>query len=215
MKVSTDACIFGAYIQARPTDSNALDIGTGTGLLSLMVAQRFAHLHIDALEIDADAFAQATTNCTQSKFSNQIQVIQGDLKKFVAAKKYELIFSNPPFFENDIITTNAATNLAKHSTELSLEQLFDYASKLLHGNGVFTIIIPLHRCQDAIAFAGKNNLHLHQQLNIQHNAKKPVTKVVLTFGFVKTELIVDALIIKDGTNNYTSAMQQLMQEYYL
>jgi tRNA1Val (adenine37-N6)-methyltransferase len=215
MKVSTDACIFGAWLTANTSDNSALDIGTGTGLLSLMIAQRYPQLQIDALEINEDAFLQAKQNIENSAFAKQIKIIKTDVKLFNPSQQYDFVFSNPPFYENDLSTTDLAKNLAKHSIGLTLQELFACAKKLVKQSGQFAIILPSYRNKESISIAEKNNLFLDKTLHIKHNQAKLFTKEIQVYSFQKKQLLQSNLVIKNIDNNYTDAMHQLMEPYYL
>jgi tRNA1Val (adenine37-N6)-methyltransferase len=145
MKVSTDACIFGAEILLNNNAQNILDIGAGTGLLSLMQAQKKEQLKITAIEINEDAYLQAKQNFEDSKFANQIQIVKADIIKYESAQKFDVIICNPPFFENDLKTVNKALNDAKHSDALSLSQLINCIKNLLNNDGEAFLILPTFR----------------------------------------------------------------------
>ncbi len=212
MKVSTDACIFGAWITTNGT--KALDIGTGTGLLSLMLAQRFANINIDAIEINEEAYLQASNNIKESKYASRINVINKDIKE-LTNKNYDFIFTNPPFFENDLKSPNPGVNLAKHATALTLQELLNIAQQLLLPNGMLAVIIPKHRGDDLLNEATKINLHLQQKLLIQHNINLPFNKEIHVYGYSYVPSVVEELIIKNLEGIYTHQMLQLMQPYYL
>src|SRR5262249_33933395 len=115
MKVTTDACVFGAWVAQDVTDvQNVLDIGTGTGLLPLMLAQRHPSITIDAIEIDKESFEQAKENVAISPFAEHIQVINDDAKAFSSWKKYDLVISNPPFYEKELASSDHKKNIAHH-----------------------------------------------------------------------------------------------------
>ncbi|MBU3715082.1 MAG: methyltransferase, partial [Ferruginibacter sp.] len=147
MKVCTDSCLFGAWInsliQKHPYKS-ALDIGTGTGLLSLMASQG-NHLKIDAIEIEENATLQAKENVSASVWRNLIHVYHTPIQEFIPLKTYDVIFSNPPFFENDLMSTNAEKNAAKHHTGLTLEVLAHFISGHLSSQGIAMVLLPFHR----------------------------------------------------------------------
>ncbi|HUS02889.1 MAG TPA: methyltransferase, partial [Chitinophagaceae bacterium] len=135
MKVCTDACLLGSLLPV--TSKNAepinrvLDIGTGTGLLSLMYAQRNIHAVIDAVEIEEDSFKQANENFIRSKWNDRIKIFYTDIRKFAPAKKYDLIITNPPFYENELLSTEKNKNIAKHDEGLTFRDLTGIITKHL------------------------------------------------------------------------------------
>jgi tRNA1Val (adenine37-N6)-methyltransferase len=215
MKVSTDACIFGAWITIPNLAENCLEIGTGTGLLSLMLAQRFKDISMDTVEINEEAVLQATQNIEASKFANQIKIHHADIKNFEKNRKYDFIFSNPPFFENDVISENTAINLAKHSSALTLQELMIHCKRLLHIDGQVAVLIPTHRSQHLQKFALENNLYLQKKLNIRHHIHKPNTKEIHVYASVFSDIIVENFTIKNDENLNSNMMNELMLEYYL
>ncbi|MEI9959279.1 MAG: methyltransferase [Ferruginibacter sp.] len=165
MKVCTDACLFGAYVadelQSRTygTAANILDIGTGTSLLSLMLAQKTT-VPIDAVEINEAAFTQTKENIQQSAWKENITVYNTDIIQFESGKKYDCIISNPPFFEADLLSDDKNKNAAKHDTTLTLQQLLQNIERLLSDNGFFAVLLPYHRSSYFEAESKKLDFHL-------------------------------------------------------
>jgi tRNA1Val (adenine37-N6)-methyltransferase len=215
MKVSTDACIFGAWITIPNLAENCLEIGTGTGLLSLMLAQRFKDISMDTVEINEEAVLQATQNIEASKFANQIKIHHADIKNFEKNRKYDFIFSNPPFFENDVISENTAINLAKHSSALTLQELMIHCKRLLHNEGVVAIIIPTHRSQDLQKFALENDLHIKEIVRIRHNVNKQFAKEIHVYSCKSCKVKIHDFTIKNIDNLNSEMMKNLMMQYYL
>jgi len=128
MKVTTDSCLFGAWISKQINSegliiNNCLDIGTGTGLLSLMFVQQNENIIIDAIEIDEAAAAQAKQNIDAAQWKERIKIICADIREYKFEKKYDIIFSNPPFYENELKSTQQEKNIAHHSDELNLKDV--------------------------------------------------------------------------------------------
>lgn len=216
MKVTTDGCLFGAWLsnELQNTSSNSrfLDIGTGTGLLSLMVAQQTAAT-IDAVEIDINAAEQAIENIAASPWCNKLQVINSAIQDYQSTV-YDYIFTNPPFFDNDLKSADTKRNLALHSSALSLEDLLANITRLLASNGHFAILLPYHRVAFFEDLAGANGYHLHKKTLVQQTPKHPYFRGMLVFGLAKKEAIVDSIVIKED-NNYTEAFKALLKDYYL
>jgi tRNA1Val (adenine37-N6)-methyltransferase len=220
MKVCTDACLFGAWVAAQikkdslvATNESILDIGTGTGLLSLMLAQQIITT-IDAIEIDAAAAKQAAENFNAASFKPNIQVMHANAKEWSAEKKYAFIISNPPFFENDLMSGNTKKNLALHSTELTLENLVNIIANNLTITGSFALLIPYFRKDYLIALALKNGFHLLRDLSVKQTPKHAFFRSCLVFGrTIKTPLFEEIIIQNNGV--YTEQFSALLQPYYL
>jgi tRNA1Val (adenine37-N6)-methyltransferase len=217
MKVCTDACLFGAWgakkIQENKFQgSRLLDIGTGTGLLALMLAQQFNGC-IDAIDIDAAAAQQAAENVSASPWSNSIQVHHmplSDLDK----TGYHFIISNPPFYEQDLRSTDKQRNLALHDTGLTIEELWKHVNKAIHPDGLFAVLLPYHRFEDCLQHAGKNSFSLHEKVEVHQTENHAPFRVMLLFGKEKKLSVQKSMVIKqEGT--YSPAFTALLQDYYL
>ncbi len=215
MKVSTDACIFGAMLQPCAGAKKALDIGAGTGLLSLMLAQRNINLQIDAVELIEDAYLQAKQNVAESKYASQMDVHLADIKMYQPNITYDFIFSNPPFFENDLEAVNTDRNIARHAKHLSLEELMVQCKRLLSEVGEVAIIIPSHRSVVLQNYAKENQLYLKSNCKIRHHSAKLFTKEVHVYSALPVQLYLQEFTIKEMDGNYTAMMQALMKEFYL
>ena len=215
MKVCTDSCLFGAWLHVEENVTTILDIGCGTGLLSLMLAQKTA-AKIDAVEIDASAYLQAKQNIESSIFSNNISIFNEDILQFSAHEKYDFIVCNPPFYENEKVSETHGEKLAKHSLKLTLENLIQKIKKLLHTNGKFAILLPYFR---AIEFENKcntNQLYIERKLLLKQTPTHTYFRVCYMVGLQKTkEIQLDTLTIKDENNEYTSSFISLLKPYYL
>ena len=219
MKVCTDACIFGGFIaqylgKKKEPLLNILDIGAGTGLLSLMVAQKVSG-YIEAIEIEENAYNQATQNIAQSIWRSRIKIINEDALNFVSQKKHDCIISNPPFFEGDLQSVNASKNAAKHDTTLTLENLLITIKKNIADNGCFAILLPYHRVAYFIQIAQLNNYYLDEELLIRHTQEHPIFRGILIFSNCASIIKSNELVIKNASGNYTEAFINLLQDYYL
>jgi tRNA1Val (adenine37-N6)-methyltransferase len=217
MKVCTDACLFGAYIaneiQQLPV-KNILDIGTGTGLLTLMLAQETSAA-IDAVEIDAAAFTQAKQNIEQSPWKEKIAIYNSDILKFQTNKKYDCIISNPPFFEADLKSTDEKKNFAKHDTSLTFTALLNIVDANLSADGFFAVLLPFHRSNYFEEEAVKINFHLAKKILIKQTPKHNHFRSILVFSRIKTATVPEELIIKNEDGNYTVEFISLLKDYYL
>jgi tRNA1Val (adenine37-N6)-methyltransferase len=220
MKVCTDACVFGAHVAAciergAMVINDILDIGTGTGLLSLLLAQK-NEANIDAIEIDNTAAMQAQQNFKNSPWRDRLEVFNTDVLQYQTGKKYGCIIANPPFFEDDLHSPDERKNKAKHDLTLSLHQLIKVIDEHLSMDGFFTILLPYHRADKFITVAGKNQLYLVKKLALQHTQKHPMFRAVLYFTRTNPiDIVEENLAIKDSDGNYTMAFKTVLKDYYL
>jgi tRNA1Val (adenine37-N6)-methyltransferase len=219
MKVTTDACLFGAWIaneiKALHPDT-ALDIGTGTGLLSLMVVQHHPDLKIDAIEINPDAAAQAEENIAASPWQDNINVINAGVLEYEFNKEYNIIFSNPPFYEKELKGPDSHRNLAHHEG-LSLAQLMGLIKKLLRPQAKFFLLLPYKR-NDEI-----KQLLLHSEFSI---LKLVIVRQTPAHGYFRLMIMgsadqsvgkteISEISIMNEQSEYSEYFIQLLQPYYL
>lgn len=223
MKVSTDACIFGATVaevfaeralKATGSITNYLDIGTGTGLLSLMLAQKTTAF-IDAVEIDIAAYKQAKENFAASVFKERFAIYNTDVLHFTSNKIYEGIVCNPPFFEGDLLSPDKKKNAAKHNTTLTLQQLLKIAGNSLQENGLLAVLLPHHRVDEFEKNAATLSFYLHKKILLQHTLQHPYCSVILFLSKIKAISTTKELVIKNKANTYTAEFVYLLKDYYL
>lgn len=226
MKVCTDACLFGAYVAeeskklkiknppAGRAGQNVLDIGTGTGLLSLMLAEK-TNPTIDSVEIDSESFLQAKENFEQSPWKERLSIFNEDILHFNNEKKYDCIISNPPFYEFDLKSDNSSKNAAKHDTALTLQQLLHCADKFLSDDGLFAVLLPYHRVDYFIEIATGLNLHTFKKVLIKQTPTHNFFRGIVLLQREKINLAAEEIIIKDETGNYSPAFAELLKDYYL
>ena len=217
MKVTTDACLFGAWAAACLKEAvigSILDIGTGTGLLSLMLAQK-VDATFDAVEIDEQAADQATENFAESVWKDRLTVHHMDVTEFDRSRRYDFIISNPPFFEGDLLSSDKKKNAAKHDASLTLKQLLQTVGQHLKPDGFFAILLPHHRTGDLTAFAEKANLYLAQQTLVKQTPTHEFFRTMSLFGKKTSSVINAEIIIKGEDGNYTEAFISLLKPYYL
>ncbi len=217
MKVCTDACLFGAYIaneiQQLPV-KNILDIGTGTGLLTLMLAQKTSAT-IDAVEIDAAAFTQGKQNIEQSPWIEKIAIYNSDILQFQTNKKYDCIISNPPFFEADLKSGDEKKNFAKHDTSLTFTELLNFVTENLSPGGFFSVLLPFHRSNYFEVEAAKINFNLIKKILIKQTPRHNHFRSILIFSTKKLETIQEEIIVKNEEGNYSAKFIELLKDYYL
>jgi len=231
MKVTTDGCLFGAWLAAgckhlaahTPVNKSAaevathvLDIGAGTGLLSLMYAQLHQTHFIDAVELDASAARQAKENVAGSPWPNAIHVQQQNIIYFKPGCKYDVIVSNPPFYEHYLKGSNTIKNTAHHSSHLSLELLFSNVNRLLKPNGLFFVLLPAYRTNEALMLAQSFSLFPQKNTLVKQSTLHPFFRTMLLFSREKTSVIpAKEIVIETQRGQYSAAFIALLQPYYL
>ena len=195
MKVGTDAMVLGALIDSKQKQKG-LDIGTGTGVLSLMVAQKNKYLAIDAIDIDKDNISIAKENFENSKFENTFETINKDFLNFKSSIKYDLIFSNPPYFENGLLNDEERKSKSRHEQSLPLIQLFDKTVQLLADNGDFWVILPSSNSDKWISYAQSIKLYLHE-LYLIEGKEGFLSRVVCKFNLSLGDISQKTLSIRD------------------
>lgn len=217
MKVGTDSVLLGSF--ARVThEKRVLDIGTGTGLLALMMAQRTA-AHIDAVETDAAAYAEASQNATASPWQERIEVHHRSFQAFASTVTacYDLLISNPPYYPHDkhlgIEDVQRAT--ARHTAELSFDELCSHAAICLCDTGVFWLILPVQESMQFHAAASGNGLHLHEEIRISAKASKAYNRVVLCYGKQQKELVQRSFTIYEEDGRPTMEYVELTRSFLL
>jgi tRNA1Val (adenine37-N6)-methyltransferase len=216
MKVCTDSCLFGAWTALQIDHAEkVLDIGTGTGLLALMLAQK-TRSKIDAIESDPDAAVQAKENISVSPWSERIRLIQDDVRYFLAPACYDFIITNPPFFESHLRSPEIKKNKAKHDTSLTLDQLILLIDKLLKPEGFFSILLPEQRAVYFENLAKANGFFLHKKLTMHQTTAHAPFRNICLFGYQKpVRSVEDSLIIKVEDGNYSEEFTSILKDYYL
>jgi len=216
MKVCTDARILGAWFAEKiPSYSTVLDIGSGTGLLMLMLAQKNKAL-ISGIEIDLPSYKQLKENIEQSPWKQRIYIYPGDVRQFAFPEKFDFIISNPPFFENDLPSKLETKNIAKHSKELSLNELMEVIDTNLDKSGSFGLLLPYHRTNYFEELALKHQFHLNEKLSIKQTAKHDFFRSILHFSRNKVQPMEDHILIIQGPDGkYSEEFTELLKDYYL
>jgi len=216
MKVCTDSCILGAWFAEKiPSYSTILDIGSGSGLLMLMLAQK-SKAKIFGVEIDLPTCKQSKENIAESKWHDRLKVFPGDVLTHSFADKFDFIIANPPFFEDDLLSPNKEKNIAKHSSLLTLEGLIKTIQTNLDPAGSFGILLPYHRAAYFEELAVKNNFYLTEKLFIRQTPKHNFFRNILHFSKnIETKPDSFELTIHNENGNFTEEFIDLMKDYYL
>ncbi len=219
MKVCTDSCLFGAWVAGKIESKifqpkTILDIGSGTGLLSLMLSQK-SDEQIDAVEIDENSYLQTKENFLASKWSNRLQAFNEDIKNWNSHSKYDFIISNPPFFENNVKSGNKNKDVAKHDDGLTFQELLQSIKKNLAKDGNFSVLIPFYRSAWFRTLASEYDFYLKEELLVKQTPKHTYFRSILIFDTNPNAFISNELIIKDESGNYTEPFTYLLKDYYL
>lgn len=213
MKIGTDGVLLGAWATAE-NPQKILDIGIGTGLILLMLAQRFPKAQLTGIEIDKNAFEESKFNIYQSKFQNRCEVFHSSLQEFNSVEKFDLIVSNPPFFDWTH-KEDSSRNTARQHADLNFEELIFHAKKLLSSNGKMAVIIPFESENEFIQLASNFNLFPNKIMRVKGNENTPIKRSLLLFSRDNSKVETDELIIEISRNVYTEDYISLTKDFYL
>ena len=212
MKVGTDGVLLGCWVTCEKA-SNILDIGCGTGLITLMLAQRNLKSNVTGIEIDKIASQEAQLNSSNSDWEERIVIKNTSLQQFTSLSKFDLIVSNPPFFPQN--KSQHSRDIARHTNTLSFEELMDNAAKLLAEKGIFAVIIPKNSEEYFCKIASVKKLYRNRVCYVKGNETSEVKRVMMEFSFIKTAVLTEHLTIETSRHNYTDKYIQLCKDFYL
>lgn len=222
MKVCTDACLFGAWVAAiiagsAQHTSRILDIGAGTGLLSLMIAQKNNTGIIDAVEIDNAAAIQADANFRATLWKERLNIYHSSIQQFNKSTggQYDFIICNPPFFENDLKSVDAQRNLALHSETLRLDELLETIRINLKEDGNFAVLLPFHRTKYFEEQSAFNKFYLVEKVLVKQTPQHKYFRSMLCFSRKQNVAVEKVISIKDEGNEYSAEFKELLKDYYL
>lgn len=220
MKIGTDAVLLGSWCSLLHYPNTVLDIGSGTGVLALMIAQRSNATTIDAVELDENAYEQTVENFEKSDWGDRLFCYNASFQNFATEMQednetYELIISNPPFYTDDFKSENTARNTARFTSSLSFDELLNGVSKLLSKNGKFSTIIPFKEQEKFIKIATKNKLFINRICTVKGNPTSEIKRNLIELSFEKTEIKKEDLIIELKRHQYTQEYINLTKEFYL
>lgn len=216
MKVGTDGVLLGAWARSE-SPKHILDIGTGTGLVALMLAQR-TNAQIDALEIEYGAYLQASENIAKSPWSGRIRAIHISFQDFYKESiiQYDLVVCNPPFFQNSLKSLEAERNLARHSDSLPVSDLLTGCATLLTDSGTLALIIPYSLVENYIAEAKLYGLFLKERMDVIPCRGKEAVRSLLAFSKLSGQIQESSLVIESGGRHmYSDEYKKLTEDFYL
>ena len=216
MKVCTDACILGAWFSQKiPSYSSILDIGSGSGLLMMMLAQN-SKAEIHGIEIDLPSFKQQKENFIHSKWKDKLKAFPGDAKTFAFPMKYDFIISNPPFFENDLQSEIEELNVAKHSKFLTFEELIKIVNENLEPDGNFGVLLPYQRLAYFEDLALRSGFYVTEALLVKQSYQHDFFRGILQLSRQKiSPVLKHEITIKNEDGKYSDEFVELLKDYYL
>lgn len=217
MKVGTDGVLLGAWTSLHKQPESILDIGAGTGLIALQLAQRSIAETIDAIELDDDAYEQCVYNFEASPWGDRLFCYHAGFDEFVDEidDKYDLIVSNPPFYTEDVASGDESRDKARQSSSLPFDELLQGVSNLLNDNGLFSAIIPFKEEVSFMALASTVGLFPERITRVKGNPDSDFKRSLIEFSFHHTEPIIESLIIETDRHRYTEEYIKLTQAFYL
>lgn len=222
MKVCTDACLFGAWVAAiiagwAQHTSRILDIGAGTGLLSLMISQKNNTAMIDAVEIDNAAAIQADANFRATLWKERLNIYHSSIQQFNKAtrQQYDFIICNPPFFENDLKSVDAKRNLALHSETLRLDELLEGIKMKLKEDASFAVLLPFHRTKYFEEQCALNKFYLVEKVLVKQTPQHKYFRSMLCFSRKQNVAVEKVISVKDEAKGYSAEFKALLKDYYL
>ena len=217
MKVGTDGTLIGAWASMPYTECRILDIGTGTGLIAIMAAQRAPKAQIVGIDIDRDCIEQARENVAASPWSERIDIIHSSLQEFSSSKDLDIIISNPPYFVDSLLSPDEKRATARHTTSLSFSDLFDGVERLLAENGTFALILPPAEAERFLSVA-RGRLFLKRRCDVWSTPESGIKRVMMGLQKQPPKDLptIEKLIIEDsGPMGYSAEYRELTRDFYL
>ncbi|MGB0404253.1 MAG: tRNA1(Val) (adenine(37)-N6)-methyltransferase [Salibacteraceae bacterium] len=214
-KVGTDGVLIGSWAKCTETNGSILDIGTGTGLISLMLAQRFPSCKITAIEINSDAASQAKSNFEASPWKDRIQLIHSKFQECEFPNQFDLIVCNPPFFSNSQKGEQYGKNLARHEVELNLNDLIFNSKRLLQEKGNLSLVIPFDRLKELEQLVAVNKLNITRKCEVSPKPSTPPKRVLLEISKKQSNLKSSSLVLELERHKYSVEYNRLTKDFYL
>jgi len=217
MKIGTDGVLLGAWTSLKNNPHSILDIGAGTGLIALMLAQRSGAETIDAIEIDEDAYEQCVGNFEAAPWGDRLFCYHAGLDELVdeIEDQYDLIVSNPPFYSEEVTSGNVARDMARQNQSLPFDELLNAVSKLLSPIGIFSTILPFKEERSFIVLAAQIELYPESITHVKGNPTTDIKRSLIEFSFAQKEILEDSLTIEIKRHQYTEAYVTLTKDFYL
>ena len=213
LKVGTDSMLLGALTSAK-NPKYALDLGAGTGVLSLMLCQKFPSLNVDAIEIDKGAFQDCLFNVKQSSWSEHVHAIHGDYLNYVFSRSYDLIVSNPPFYLEHAVGMKRASELAKHTSKEVFSIFISLVKSLLTQDGTCWMIIPHAQLDFLVDCTKRVSLYISKIIFIDAKESKPNSRIVVALSNFSTPINTSRLVIRNEDNSYSDSYINLTEEFH-
>ena len=214
MRINTDGVLLAA-VAGADNPVRILDIGTGTGVIAMMMAQRFSDAKIDAVEIDAQAAVTADANFTASPFAERIRGFHADIADYKSEFRYDIIISNPPFFVNDLKNPESRKSLARHAADDFFEMLVARAADLLSERGLLWLILPVKSAEVLVQSAEQAGLNLHKEIRICSDNSKPVIREIIAIGRKPKATERELFYIYESEGVYTEDYKALLKDFFL
>lgn len=214
MRINTDGVLLGAVADKAQT-LKVLDIGTGTGVIAMMLAQRYPGAIVHAIEIDEQAALAAAKNAANSHFSNRLKVFHSAVETYEPEESYDLIVSNPPYFVNDLKNPEHRKGIARHTDAVFFEQLLDRIKALLSPDGRFWFILPVKQAMNIIEMAGAYGLHPAVVVHIHSDEQKPEIRQIVCLDYSAAPVQHQNLYIYAAEGVYTDAYKLLLKDFFL
>ncbi len=217
MKIGTDGVLLGAWVSIKNNPFSILDIGAGTGIIALQLAQRSKAEMVDAIEIDENAYEQCVDNFENSPWGDRLFCYHASLEEFVEEieDKYDLIVSNPPFYSENYKSADEARDIARFNDALPFDELIESVSQLLSDEGIFAVIIPRKEEENFIKIASEVNLFPRRICRVRGTETSEEKRSMLEFSFENISVKIENLTIEISRHNYTEEYKNLVQDFYL